>query len=211
MRAKNPLAFIWTLVTLVGVLPVCAAEVHSTCVDTSHLDPSRCVVTQPKILNIYWDTGLAAWDAAAGPEFTQARIDAHSLALTRSTYFSQLAQYHIQAPEFLGGVTSIGCPPPPHGTANMEEMGDIVSCVRSAHQQLFAGINLVALFIPRETSPAWVTGGIFGITLFEAGDCSNYSAYHLLEPGMPDLPIAFIPLACPFNFDFCQPVLRLYA
>jgi hypothetical protein len=177
-----------------------AQDVHSTCVET-HLDPSKCVISTPKILNIYWNTSAAQWDADAGPAFTQARIDAHSLALTRSSYFSQLEQYHVAAPEFIGSVTAGTCASPPRGVVNMGEMAAIVMCARNAQPDRFAGVNLVALFVPPQSSPAWVTGDIFGAQ-FELGDCPDYTAFHLLEPGMPDLPIAFVPLNFKCNASF---------
>ena len=176
-----------------------AQDVHSTCVET-HLDPSKCVISTPKILNIYWNTSAAQWDADAGPAFTQARIDAHSLALTRSSYFSQLEQYHVAAPEFIGSVTAGTCASPPRGVVNMGEMAAIVMCARNAQPDRFA-VNLVARFVPPQSSPAWVTGDIFGAQ-FELGDCPDYTAFHLLEPGMPDLPIAFVPLNFKCNASF---------
>ena len=75
-------------------------------------------------------------------------------------------------------------------------MANIVRCVRQTQPDSFANVNLVAIFIPPKTEPQWVTSDLFGIHL-DFGVCqSGAAAFHLLEPGMPDVPIAFIPLAC---------------
>jgi hypothetical protein len=182
-----------------GYAPVALAQdVHSTCVEVFHQDPATCVVSHPKILNIYWDTSATAWDADAGPQSSHERIDAHSLALTRSTYFSQLQQYHISAPEFLGGVISTGCPAPPHGHVNLDAMANTVRCVRQTQPDSFANVNLVAIFVPPQTEPQWISD-MLGFQL-GLGVCETAGAFHLLEPGMPDVPIAFIPLACNHTF-----------
>jgi hypothetical protein len=42
-----------------------AQNFQSHCIDEEHHAPEDCVITRPKILNVYWDVSRAAWDADA--------------------------------------------------------------------------------------------------------------------------------------------------
>src|SRR5262245_9556359 len=89
---------------LVTATQTTAQSFSSSCISQDGKAPEECVITRPKILHLYWNLSGAAWDTDVGASLTRARLDGHMLALTRSTYFSQLSQYSISAPEFVGSV-----------------------------------------------------------------------------------------------------------
>jgi hypothetical protein len=200
-------------------LPAAAKDVHSDCIEKDHKPPGDCgVITEPKILNLYWDTSAAQWDAdvAGITANTQARIDAHVLALTHSTYFSQLAQYHVDPPEFLGSVTASGCQPPqavggfpdPRDvrTANLLDMALLVDCVKQRQPDKFENVNLVVLLLPAFVKPAWVTelAGEPFIPALPALSCAGaapfYAGFDAFHIKFGELPVAVIPLQCLGDF-----------
>jgi hypothetical protein len=188
-------------------LPASAQDVRSDCIDKDHKPPSQCgVIEQPKILNVYWDTSAAQWDIdAAAATNTQARIDAHLQALTRSTYFSQLGQYHVGASEFLGSVTSTGClssltDPQNHPIANLLAMALVLDCVRQRQPQKFENVNLVVLLLPPQVAPAWITASTPVSITGALPSCAAFSPVHLgfdaFHVKFGDMPTAIIPLQC---------------
>jgi hypothetical protein len=195
------------LLLLLASLPASAQDVHSDCIDKDHKPPSQCgVIEQPKILNVYWDTSAAQWDIdAAATTNTQARIDAHLQALTRSTYFSQLGQYHVGASEFLGSVTSSGClsslsDPQNHPIANLLAMALVLDCVRQSQPQKFENVNLVVLLLPPQVTPAWITASTPVSITGALPSCAAFSPVHLgfdaFHVKFGDMPTAIIPLQC---------------
>jgi len=68
--------------------------------------PGQYIVPDPRIAVVYWASSEAAWDQAAGPQLSKARIDAYLQALVRSTYFSKLTQYGVSPPEIVTTVMS---------------------------------------------------------------------------------------------------------
>src|SRR5205814_8744936 len=68
--------------------------------------PSQYIVPDPRIAVVYWARSEAAWDQAAGPQLSKARIDAYLQALVRSTYFSKLTQYGVSPRESVTTGTS---------------------------------------------------------------------------------------------------------
>ncbi len=191
-----------------------AQDVHSHCIEIDLKPPGDCVITQPKVLIVYWDTGVAQWNADAGAANTRDRIDAHLLALTRSTYFSQLGQYHISAPEFVGSVTSGSCQAPQTvggpipafvGVANLGDMNSLLDCVKRNHPQSFENATLAVLLIPPQVTPAWVTNLVPNIDVFgneshnspALPSCDAFGAFHLI---LAKIPTAVIPLKCSGDF-----------
>jgi len=166
--------------------------IHSKCIEIEHKPASECIIPYPKILHVYWDTSSTQWDSDAGSEFSQARIDHHTQELVRSSYFSQLGQYHVGAAEFAGSVTTDSCASPPR-RANLSDMRSVLNCVRANQPARFDGINLVVLLIPPQTPPEWVEGPGFSF-----GTCANYGGFHLT---LDDLPTAIIPVKCQSNFN----------
>src|SRR5262249_11367425 len=75
-----------------------------------------CNPSDATIVNVYWDTSPASWDAAVGglgSGRTQAQIDAFTKAIAHSTYFSQLKQYGVNSVTVAPSMTTGSCAPVP--------------------------------------------------------------------------------------------------
>jgi hypothetical protein len=127
-----------------------------------------CVIDNPVYFNVYWDP---QWDsdvqAAGRPDLLSARIDALTMALINSAYFSQLTQYKVYSAQMGPSMKPPCGPPPPSMDAVVANgnrlLNNFVECVVEGSPGLtdfFNSGNLILnIYIPPTTLPGnWGTG-----------------------------------------------------
>jgi hypothetical protein len=112
-----------------------------------------CVIDNPVYVNVFWDASPAQWDADVGTSgMTQERINAVTMALIKSDYFSQLAQYKVYTPTMLPSITP-PCQGPPNSMDAIEAViKDVVSCVFGVNPALNNGNTIIVLFVPPQVA-----------------------------------------------------------
>jgi hypothetical protein len=119
---------------------------------------SESVIDHPHIVNVYWDTSAAQWDADVAKANwsvtpTHELIDAYTRATTYSTYYSDLAQYGVNAftfdkSIFMGDVcgATIGAPPADTGVGH-GIIGNGLPCL-SSQMPSYTGELIVNILYP---------------------------------------------------------------
>ena len=133
---------------------------------TSHCPAGQtCVYPRPRYLNLYW-SAPGEWDASAaasGSGMTRASIDRFTRLLTRSGYFSALAQYGVGTPSFIGSrEASASCLQqfPVPNTAGFVHISGFVACQVNALRPPSTQNVIVNLFLPPTVTPEWVNATI---------------------------------------------------
>jgi hypothetical protein len=127
-----------------------------------------CVIDNPVYFNVYWDP---QWDsdvqAAGRPDLLSAKIDALTMALINSAYFSQLAQYKVYSVQMGPSIKAACGPPPPSMDAVVANgnrlLNSFVECVVESNPGLTSFFNsgnlILNIYIPPTTLPGkWGTG-----------------------------------------------------
>jgi len=127
-----------------------------------------CVIDNPVYFNVYWDP---QWDsdvqAAGRPDLLSARIDALTMALINSAYFSQLTQYKVYSAQMGPSIKPACGPPPPSMDAVVANgnrlLNNFVECVVESNPGLTSFFNsgnlILNIYIPPTTLPGkWGTG-----------------------------------------------------
>jgi hypothetical protein len=148
-----------------------------------------CVIDNPVYVNVFWDASPAQWDADVGTSgMTQTRINAVTMALIKSDYFSQLAQYKVYSPTMLPSIT-VPCGGPPNSMDAVEAaIKNVVSCVFGVNPALNNGNTIIVLFVPPQ-----VAGGNY---------CAGRSANHDKFSSPVEVVLESTNSAC--NYDFAR-------
>src|ERR1041384_8124550 len=115
-----------------------------------------CDISHPVYVNVYWDGSIQQWNQdAADASMTVARIDALTKAICKGAYFSQLGQYSVKScsvgPSIIAGPIC-GMPPGDLDKAH-DKLGDLGSCIASAHPELDTGRTILNVFVPPQIAP----------------------------------------------------------
>jgi hypothetical protein len=125
----------------------------------SNFCPSgTCDIANPVFVNVYWDSSEAQWNSdikATDPSATVFRLEAITVAICRSSYFSQMTQYSIQSCSILPGLVEAGCgPPPPDLDQAHSHIVDFATCVMTSLPALDPGSTILNVLLPPQTVPA---------------------------------------------------------
>jgi hypothetical protein len=141
--------FLELLLAAVGLL----GTSHSIEAGVANICPGGpCNFSDTTIVNVYWDTSAASWDANVGGAssgLTQAQIDAFTAAIIHSSYFSQLKQYGVNSVSVAPSVTTGSCGTVP---ANVDDaingIDGLILCALTHAQVAASPQTIINVFLP---------------------------------------------------------------